>query len=149
MISKNSMDQVVTIRPANKKDEDAIDILLSTYFLDRDGVVLDDFIVAEMQARVVGAACLIHRLCLELHTIAVHPNYRGMGIGSNMVEYIVEHMPVAWKQLYVRTTAPVFFGKLGFVELAGARRSQLWDDCRYCERRGRCAQHVLCLGLER
>ena len=141
---------VVTIRPASKEDEEAIDILLSTYFLDRDGVALNDFVVAEVQARVVGAACFIHRPCPELHTIAVHPNYRGTGIGSNMVEYIVEHMPAAWKQLYVRTTAPVFFRKLGFVEPADpALRVQLWDDCRHCERIERCAQHVLCLGLEK
>lgn len=145
--STNSRGSVINIRPASKKDEEVIAILLSTYFLDRDGVALDDFIVAEVQGRVVGAACFVHRLCPELHTIAVHTNYRCMGIGSNMVEYIVEHMPAAWKQLYVRTTAPAFFRKLGFMELAGALRTQLWDDCRHCERIEGCAQHVLCLGL--
>ena len=42
------------IRPAASDDDTAIDIILSTYFLDRDDLPYEDFFVAEANNKVIG-----------------------------------------------------------------------------------------------
>jgi amino-acid N-acetyltransferase len=46
-------------------------------------------------------------------------------------------------ELYVRTTAPGFFEKLGFITLQDAEKLLLWEDCRKCEHFEKCAQHAM------
>ncbi|UGV40145.1 GNAT family N-acetyltransferase [Methanococcoides orientis] len=133
----------VAIREAGEKDGESVECLLSTYFLDMDEVPIDDFIVAEANGKIVGVAALADRGCCEIHSIAVHPNYRGNGIGSKMVSSIFES--VNKERIYVRTTSPIFFRKLGFIELPMSEKVNLWDDCRECDRFDRCKQHVMCI----
>ena len=133
----------VAIREAGEKDGESVECLLSTYFLDMDEVPIDDFIVAEANGKIVGVAALADRSCCEIHSIAVHPNYRGNGIGSKMVSSIFES--VNKERIYVRTTSPIFFRKLGFIELPMSEKVNLWDDCRECDRFDRCKQHVMCI----
>ncbi|MDD3042048.1 MAG: GNAT family N-acetyltransferase [Methanosarcinaceae archaeon] len=135
------------IRKADKKDLPEIQKLLSTYFLDMEGLECEDFLLAEKEARVVGGAAMISNNYkgvefLELHSIAVHPNRRGKGIGARLVEALLSNLPPD-RKLYVRTTSPRFFEKMGFGKLPAAVKSGLWEDCANCEHFKNCGQTIL------
>ncbi|AKB73359.1 GCN5-related N-acetyltransferase [Methanosarcina lacustris Z-7289] len=144
----------ILIRNAEKKDLPAIQRLLSTYFLDMEELEPEDFVLAEKEGKVIGCAALIRdtsneNTFLELHSIAVHPNLRGKGIGTRLMEYLINtidspEMPGAQVcELYVRTTAPGFFEKLGFITMQDAEKLLIWEDCRKCEHFEKCAQHAM------
>jgi len=144
----------ILIRKAEKKDLPAIQRLLSTYFLDMEELEPEDFVLAEKEGKVVGCAALIRnrsdeKTFMELHSIAVHPNLRGKGIGTRLMEYLIntidfpETPGVPPCELYVRTTSPGFFEKLGFITIEDAEKLLLWEDCRKCEHFERCAQHSM------
>ncbi len=144
----------ISIRKAEKKDLPAIQRLLSTYFLDMEDLEPEDFVLAEKEGKVIGCAALIRdtlneKTFLELHSIAVHPNLRGKGIGTRLMEYLINNIDspetpgVQVCELYVRTTAPVFFEKLGFITLQDAEKLLIWEDCRKCEHFEKCAQHAM------
>ncbi len=142
------------IRKAEKKDLLSIQRLLSTYFLDIEELEPEDFVLAEREGKVIGCAALIRdtsgeKSILELHSIAVHPNFRGKGIGTRLMEYLINTLedPDTAKnpdfELYVRTTAPGFFKKLGFTRVPDAEKLLLWEDCKCCEHFEKCTQHSM------
>jgi amino-acid N-acetyltransferase len=135
----------VEIRGAEASDGVSVEGIMGTYFLDIDDVPIEDFIVAEVGGKIVGVAVVSDKECCEVHSIAVHPTYRGMGIGSKMISRLIED--VSHDRLYVRTTSPVFFRKMGFVELPMSEKAILWQDCRECDRYDNCKQYVLCIVL--
>ncbi|WP_440946200.1 GNAT family N-acetyltransferase [Methanosarcina sp. T3] len=144
----------ILIRKAEKEDLPAIQRLLSTYFLDIEELEPEDFVLAEREGKVVGCAALIRNTAdeknyLELHSIAVHPNLRGKGIGARLMEYLIntveepETPGTPALELYVRTTAPGFFEKLGFIRMQDSEKLLFWEDCRKCEHFEKCAQHSM------
>jgi amino-acid N-acetyltransferase len=136
------------IRDALPEDMAAIGILMSTYFLDIEGVPVEDFAVAQAGEKIVGAGAIVRGRFHEVHSIAVHPNYRGKGIGSSMIRYLllkINDRNDADICVYTRTTSPVFFKKVGFVEIDPAIKAQLWEDCAGCNRLSTCRQSVMCL----
>ncbi len=131
------------IRSATCDDDAEINRLLSIYFLDRDEVSITDFTVIEIKGRVIGAAAFVQRLCPEVHTVVVHPNYRGKGYGRMLVSYLLCTCSRDIKNIYVRTTSPAFFEKLGFRPLPEGMAPQLWEDCRDCLEKDNCRQHLM------
>ena len=138
----------IIIRKAWNDDVEPVQILLSTYFLDMDGVGIEDFIVAELDSRVLGCAAVIGQKHPELHSIAVHPNQRNCGIGTLLVKHIEKNAPDGWEYLYARTTAPDFFKRVGFQKLQDSEKAKLWDDCTGCDRFEGCRQSVMRLSLK-
>ena len=139
----------VAIRSATEQDMQDIKCIASTYFLDTDGLEYNDFIVATLENRIIGIACFKHTECPELHTIAVHPNYRGKGIGALLVRALGLTLCKGQECIYVRTTAPGFFEKVGFVTLENNMKKELWTDCAGCDRFNNCKQAVMLLELRR
>lgn len=144
----------ILIRKAEKKDLLSIQRLLSTYFLDMEDLEAEDFVLAEREGKVIGCAAFVKgasgkKSFLELHSIAVHPNFRGKGIGTRLMDYLINTLEGPDKtdnpvyELYVRTTAPDFFEKLGFTRLQDAEKLLLWEDCKSCEHFEKCAQHAM------
>lgn len=138
----------IFIRKAEKSDLPAIQRLLSTYFLDIEELKPEDFILAEGERKVLGCAALIRsgsskKDFLEIHSIAVHPNFRGKGIGSRLANQLISTSLGQDTELYVRTTAPGFFEKLGFERIPDSEKIRLWEDCASCEHFGNCTQHAL------
>ncbi|HII02226.1 TPA: GNAT family N-acetyltransferase [Methanosarcinaceae archaeon] len=138
----------ILIRKAEKSDLPAIQRLLSTYFLDIEELKAEDFMLAEGEGKVLGCAALIRdgsseKEFLEIHSIAVHPNFRGKGIGSRLVNHLISTSVGQDAELYVKTTAPGFFEKLGFVRISDSEKLSLWKDCASCEHLGKCTQHAL------
>ncbi|HNW37985.1 MAG TPA: GNAT family N-acetyltransferase, partial [Methanosarcina vacuolata] len=112
----------ICIRKARNSDLLAIQRLLSTYFLDMEGLAPEDFVLAETDGKITGCAALIKsefhgKNFLEIHSIAVHPNFRGKGIGTRLVKYLLTTTGDSCCDLYVRTTAPIFFEKLNFTKI--------------------------------
>ncbi len=139
----------VAIRSATEQDMQDIKCIASTYFLDTDGLEYSDCIVATLENRIIGIACFKHTECPELHTIAVHPNYRGKGIGALLVRALGLTLCKGQECIYVRTTAPGFFEKVGFVTLENNMKKELWTDCAGCDRFNNCKQAVMLLELRR
>jgi amino-acid N-acetyltransferase len=144
----------ILIRKAEEKDLLSIQRLLSTYFLDMEELEPGDFVLAETEGKTIGCAALIRGISgeknfLELHSIAVHPSFRGKRIGTRLVEHLINTIdcpdtsgsPAC--ELYVRTTAPGFFEKLGFIRLQDAEKLILWEDCRKCEHFEKCTQYAM------
>lgn len=138
----------IHIRKARKSDLLAIQGLLSTYFLDMEGLGPEDFVLAEIDEKVIGCAAIIKseshgKNFLEIHSIAVHPNFRGKEVGTRLVKYLLTTIEDPGCDLYVRTTAPVFFEKLNFRKIENSEKLFLWEDCESCEHFEKCTQHAM------
>ncbi len=138
----------ICIRKARKSDLLAIQRLLSTYFLDMEGLAPEDFVLAEIDGKITGCAALIKsefhgKNFLEIHSIAVHPNFRGKGVGTRLVKYLLTTTGDSCCDLYVRTTAPIFFEKLNFKKVENSEKLSLWKDCENCEHFEKCTQHAM------
>jgi len=138
----------ILIRKAGKSDLLAIQRLLSTYFLDMEELEPEDFVLAEVNGKITGCAALIRaefngKEFLEIHSIAVHPNFRGKGIGTRLIEYLLTTVDEKACDLYVRTTAPAFFQKLNFTKIKDSEKLSLWEDCKSCEHFEKCTQYAM------
>ncbi len=138
----------ILIRKAGKPNLLAIQRLLSTYFLDMEGLEPEDFVLAEVNGIITGCAALIRseshgKEFLEIHSIAVHPNFRGKGIGTRLIEYLLTTVDEKACDLYVRTTAPAFFEKLNFTKIEASEKLLLWEDCKNCEHFEKCIQYAM------
>jgi amino-acid N-acetyltransferase len=138
----------ILIRKARKSDLLAIQKLLSTYFLDMEELEPEDFILAEVDGKITGCAALIKsesqgKSFLEIHSIAVHPNFRGKGIGTRLIKHLLTTIADSACNLYVRTNAPAFFERLNFAKMEDSEKLFLWEDCKNCEHFEKCTQFVM------
>lgn len=135
----------IKILKAAEADIKDIKTILSFYFLDTDNVVknLPEFIVAQNDAKILGCACLDIGTIVELRSIAILPAYRNKGIGSKLVEAILVRAKELTDVIYLRTTSPVFFEKMGFVRLPEKEKKVLWKDCEECDKFDICRQTMM------
>ncbi len=132
----------VEIRKATEADIKDIKTLLSFYYLDTEKVEknLPEFIVAVLDNKTVGCACLDIGDVVELRSIAVLPAYRNKGIGSRLVDAILIRAAELVDKVYLRTTSPVFFEKKGFRRLPDEEKKVLWKECVQCDKYDICRQ---------
>lgn len=135
----------IKIRKATGSDIKDIKTILSSFFLDTDNVGknLPEFIIAENDTKILGCACLDIGNIVELRSIAILPAYRNKGIGSKLVEAILERAKELTDVIYLRTTSPVFFEKKGFVRLENNEKKFLWKDCSECDKFDICRQTLM------
>jgi amino-acid N-acetyltransferase len=129
-VPPSSDDPAVLVRRARICDVRAIKSLVDHYagqvLLAKQLVTLyedvQEFRVAEHDGMVVGCGAL-HVLwedLAEIRTLAVHPSARGLGIGSALVGQLVGHArELGLQRVFVLTFEERFFGRHGFVEIAG------------------------------
>jgi amino-acid N-acetyltransferase len=119
------------IRPAKTTDVLTIRKLVDTYaperrLLSKATVTLyeavPDFLVIEKDGQVVGAGA-VHVLwedLAEVRTVAVFPEHKKQGIGSQLLEALIEKAKVLGvKRLFCLTFELKFFTKHGFTEIQG------------------------------
>ena len=110
------------LRPATPADRDAIERLLADSELTIHALPewIDRFWVAEQDGRMAGVAGieLYADGCL-LRSVAVHPDWRGTGLGRELVERALESAREAGaRQAYLLTlTAERWFPRLGFTAI--------------------------------
>lgn len=163
------------IRQGKESDLLAIQKLLSTYFLDMEELKPEDFWVYEIEEKIIGCAALVelepesevqkdqkgNQKFAEIHSIAVHPNFRGKKIGTELIKYLLGNNNLRSENLepeklepkkigkgftpavYVRTSCPDFFQKLKFKPIADSEKFLLWEDCKTCEHFETCTQHAM------
>ncbi len=135
----------IEIRKATQADVKDIKTLLSFYYLDTEKVEknLPEFIVAVLDKKTVGCACLDVGEVVELRSIAVLPSYRNKGIGSRLVNAILSRAVELSDTVYLRTTSPVFFEKKGFQRLPDGEKKTIWNECEQCEKYDVCRQTLM------
>ncbi|MDP2840847.1 MAG: GNAT family N-acetyltransferase [Candidatus Methanoperedens sp.] len=135
----------IELRKAIQADIKEIKTLLSFYYLDTEKVEknLPEFMVAVLDKKTVGCACLDIGGAVELRSIAVLPSYRNKGIGSRMVGAILSRAAELADTVYLRTTSPAFFEKKGFKRLPDEEKKAVWDECAQCEKYDICRQTVM------
>lgn len=135
----------IEIRKATQADIKDIKTLLSFYYLDTEKVEknLHEFIVAILNNKTVGCACLDIGNVVELRSIAVLPAYRNKGTGSRLVDAILTRATEITDTVYLRTTSPVFFEKKGFRRLPDEEKKVLWNECAQCDKYDICRQTLM------
>ncbi len=121
----------VVVRPARTTDVRAIRSLVDTYAPDRRLLSkatvtlyesVPEFLVAELDGVVVGCGA-VHVMwedLAEVRTVAVDPALRGRGVGSVVLEHLVERArDLGVKRVFCLTFETGFFGRHGFVEIDG------------------------------
>ena len=140
----------IDIRKATLADLRDIKTMLSFYYLDTENVEknLPEFIVAETNDMIVGCACLDLEDVVELRSIAVLPSYRNKGVGSKLVDAILNRAEELTDIVYLRTASPVFFEKKGFMRLENREKKVLWEDCAQCDKFDICRQTAMKLVIK-
>jgi N-acetylglutamate synthase-like GNAT family acetyltransferase len=104
--------RLMRVRKARPEDMNEVVALAARLGLDYPGMESDDFWVAEAGGETVGLVGLkTHPDCLELCGLGVAETHRGRGTGAALVR---EALAGAETDIYLATTTPGFFTKLGF-----------------------------------
>ncbi|MCZ7398415.1 MAG: GNAT family N-acetyltransferase [Candidatus Methanoperedens sp.] len=135
----------IKIRKATQADIKDIKTLLSFYYLDTGKVEknLPEFIVAVLEKKTVGCACLDIGDIVELRSIAVLPAYRNKGMGSGLVDAVLTRAAELADAIYLRTTSPAFFEKKGFFRLPNEEKKLIWKECEQCDKYDICRQTLM------
>ena len=153
------MNSVVTIRPAQPGDVDAIFELLELYTA--SGIVLKrskedisgylaNFIVAVVNGSVCGccAARDFGHDLLEVRSLVVSPVCQGKGVGKKLVSSIIDRLNKersVWR-LFTLTLQVDFFKSLGFsVVEKEIFPEKIWSDCSKCPKFSCCDETALLL----
>ena len=153
------MNSVVTIRPAQPDDVDAIFELLELYTA--SGIVLKrskedisgylaNFIVAVVNGSVCGccAARDFGHDLLEVRSLVVSPVCQGKGVGRKLVSSIIDRLNKerrVWR-LFTLTLQVDFFKSLGFsVVEKEIFPEKIWSDCSKCPKFNCCDETALFL----
>ncbi len=113
------------IREATDQDLDAVESLLAASDLPLDGVEenFSGFVVAEDKGRIAGAIGLERFGSVALlRSAVVAPEHRGTGIGSKLVEQVLERAESEGIQelFLLTTTAEKYFPRFGFARTTRA-----------------------------
>jgi amino-acid N-acetyltransferase len=113
--------------------------------------VLSGFLVAVEQGRVVGCGSLVEltpRLT-EVRSLAVAPDYRGQGLGRQLVDELVRLAQEAgYDQVCALTLRESFFNKAGFVTVdRWALAPKVWHECIYCSKFHACDETAVLMNL--
>ncbi len=140
----------IEIRKATEADIKDIKILLSFYYLETEKVEknLPEFIIAVLNNKIVGCACLDINKVVELRSIAILPGLRNKGIGSKLVDAILTRVAGLSETVYLRTTSPGFFEKKGFQRLPNEKKKIIWSECAQCDKYDICRQVLMKLVIK-
>ncbi|MEI2715696.1 MAG: amino-acid N-acetyltransferase [Candidatus Nanopelagicales bacterium] len=120
----------VSLRPARTVDIAEVRRLVDLYAPDRRLLSkatvtlyedVQEFVVAELGGRVVGCGALhvMWQDLAEVRTLAVDPDYLGMGIGGQLLEELVQRgRDLGVSRIFVLTFEARFFSRFGFTIMA-------------------------------
>ncbi len=142
---------VMSVRPAKMTDVDAIESIVhywsengETLPRSRYSIVHDiqNFVVAEVEGKVVGCACLyIYQTGLaEIRSVGVFNEAQGHGQGKAMIQFLLEQARhIELDRVIVLTRVPQFFEKLGFINTRmDSLPEKVIKDCDICPKKNAC-----------
>jgi N-acetylglutamate synthase and related acetyltransferases len=104
--------------------------------------VIDTFTVAEEDGSVIGigSLCVLGKELVEIRSLGIDEQYKGRGIGSRIVEMLVqEAREMNMRQVMALTYEVRFFEKNGFrVVDKEIFPEKVWTDCVNCKKRHCC-----------
>lgn len=108
---------------------------------------LDDWLIAESEGQIVGCVSLVFfnaTLC-EIRSLAVHPDYRGNGLGGNLIAGALALAKSRGMQRVLALTRAVrVFEKAGFRrDYVASYPEKVWRDCAPCPFREKCDETAL------
>ncbi len=110
-----------------------------------------DFVVVERDGKIVacGSLAVIWSDIAEIRTVAVHPDYTGLGIGKQIVKTLIEDArELELPKVFCLTYQPEFFKKLGFVDVDKKELPhKVWKDCINCAKFPDCDEIALILDI--
>jgi amino-acid N-acetyltransferase len=148
------------IRQAKIQDVEAIYSLIN-YYAELDRMLfrpkadiyenLQSFMVAQEQGQVIGCCCLqiIWKDLAEIKSLAVHQDYKGKGIGRELVFKAVEKAKLLGvPKVMALTLEKDFFGKIGF-KLVDKEQlpMKVWSDCAKCSKQANCDEIAFLIEL--
>jgi len=85
----------------------------------------------------------------EIRALAIHPDYQQMGLGSKLIEYMMEEAKqLGIKSLYTFTLTEDFFKTLGFKRQNRAELPpKVWGECSRCPKYFQCDEIGMVLRL--
>ena len=85
----------------------------------------------------------------EIRALAIHPNYKKIGLGSKLVEFMKEEAKgLGIKLLVTFTLTESFFAQLGFKPKDRADLpSKVWGECSRCPKYYQCDETAMALDL--
>jgi len=113
-----------------------------------------DFVVVEAQTEIrvpkivaCGSLHVLWKDTAEIRSLATHPDFRGRGLGSNIVRYLVEDAKqIGIEQIIALSLIEEFFEKLGFKPKSKEELpSTIWDECSRCPKYFQCDEIGLVL----
>ena len=112
---------------------------------------LHDWLVAEEDGQIVGCVSLVYfngSLC-EVRSLAVHPAYRGSGIGRQLVQVALDMAQANGVQrVLTLTRAAHLFEVVGFQrDFVANFPEKVWRDCAPCPFRHACDEVALIYDL--
>jgi amino-acid N-acetyltransferase len=103
---------------------------------------IDDWVVAEDSERVIGIGSLLEMssVLLEVRSLVVAPEYRKFGIGTKIVDGLVEEARARGvPTVFALTRAVAFFERRGFIVTDKENfPEKVWRDCIVCPVRFNC-----------
>jgi amino-acid N-acetyltransferase len=144
------------VRKATGKDIDTIHEIIASY--SEDGILLarslddisntlENFYVAEMNSFVVGAITFYDYgdHLKEVRSLAVRKNYLRRGIGSTLLQRLIQDLMSAnMPKIFVLTYTPAFFERNGFTVIdTETLPEKIWKDCIYCKNQDACHETAL------
>ncbi|WP_407673223.1 N-acetyltransferase [Paenibacillus alkalitolerans] len=141
------MMQTTVCRKATVNDIDFLHELIQGYanngiMLPRSKEMLRDqietFVVAELDGRLVGCGALtkLGADLIEIRSLGLHPEYKGQGIGKQIVDLLVEEARALGVPKVMALTYEVgFFQKNGFTVVPKEIfPEKVWRDCIHCKK---------------
>ncbi len=154
------MREGVIIRNARKADAPKIAALIN-YFADQNLMLhrseeqvmklIKDFLVAEVDGRVVGCGSLarLSPTLVEIRSLAVSEESQGMGVGKRLVSALVERArQEKVPRVCALTLQEKFFNKQGFRTVDRWEISpKVWKECIYCPKFHHCDEIAVVMDL--
>jgi amino-acid N-acetyltransferase len=113
--------------------------------------VLSGFVVAEENGSVVGCGSLVELTpqLTEVRSLAVSPDYRGRGLGGQLVRHLVRRAREAgYEQVCALTLREGFFNRLDFTTVdRWALAPKIWHECIYCPKFHACDETAVLMNL--
>lgn len=146
----------IVVRPANVVDVPQMHSLIAS-FASNDEMLprtmselydnVRDFIVAEVDGRVVGCSALhvVWEDLGELRSVAVRADMHGRGIGQKIVERTLEECRnIGLQRVFTLTYRPQFFGRFGFVTISrDMLPHKVWGECIKCKKFPNCNETAM------